>query len=122
MITKRRISRVIPFGWDLSETDNKLLIKNKLHFAYLGQAKKEIMGRASYRLVAEKLSKKTGRTITGMGLRCILLEHHEDMKTYLKDWEILKKEKNFKKKKLNKIKKKQKKLKKKLKKIKTNKT
>ena len=118
MITKRRISRVIPFGWDLSETDNKLLIKNKLHFAYLGQAKKEIMGRASYRLVAEKLSKKTGRTITGMGLRCILLEHHEDMKTYLKDWEILKKERIIKNKKLNEIKEKQIRLRKILNKIK----
>ena len=118
MITKRRISRIIPFGWDLSETNNKLLIKNKLHFAYLGQAKKEIMGRTSYRLVAEKLSKKTGRTITGMGLRCVLLEHHEDMKTYLKDWEIVKRERIIKNKKLNEIKEKQIRLRKILNKIK----
>ena len=68
---RRRKSRVIPFGYKQSESDDKTLepIQNELEA--LEQAK-IYLENSSYREVADWLYRKTGRKVTGMGLRKIL--------------------------------------------------
>ena len=64
---KRRRSRVIPFGYRQSESDNKTLepIQNELEA--LEQAK-IYLENSSYREVANWVTKKTGRYISHVGL------------------------------------------------------
>ena len=71
-ITRRRVSRIIPFGYEVSEEDNKLLIEIPEHMELLKKAKKFIEDHCSYKETAEWLSHHSGRTITGMGLREVL--------------------------------------------------
>ena len=64
---KRRRSRVIPFGYRQSESDDKTLepIQNELEA--LEQAK-IYLENSSYREVANWVTKKTGRYISHVGL------------------------------------------------------
>ena len=71
-ITRRRVSRIIPFGYEVSEENNKLLIEIPEHMELLKKAKKFIEDHCSYKETAEWLSHHSGRTITGMGLREVL--------------------------------------------------
>jgi len=71
-ITRRRVSRIIPFGYEVSEENDKLLIEIPEHMELLKKAKKFIEDNCSYKETAEWLSHHSGRTITGMGLREVL--------------------------------------------------
>ena len=71
-ITRRRVSRIIPFGYEVSEENDKLLIEIPEHMELLKKAKKFIENHCSYKETAEWLSHHSGRTITGMGLREVL--------------------------------------------------
>ena len=71
-ITRRRVSRLIPFGYEVSEENDKLLIEIPEHMELLKKAKKFIEDNCSYKETAEWLSHHSGRTITGMGLREVL--------------------------------------------------
>ena len=71
-ITRRRVSRTIPFGYEVSEENDKLLIEIPEHMELLKKAKKFIENHCSYKETAEWLSHHSGRTITGMGLREVL--------------------------------------------------
>ena len=71
-ITRRRVSRIIPFGYEVSEENDKLLIEIPEHMELLKKAKKFIEDHCSYKETAEWLSHHSGRTITGMGLREVL--------------------------------------------------
>ena len=65
--TKRRKSRVIPFGYKQSEIDDKILEPIPHELEALEQAKVYI-DNSSYREVATWLTKKTGRYISHVGL------------------------------------------------------
>ena len=71
-ITRRRVSRIIPYGYEVSEENDKLLIEIPEHMELLKKAKKFIEDHCSYKETAEWLSHHSGRTITGMGLREVL--------------------------------------------------
>ena len=71
-ITRRRVSRIIPFGYEVSEENDKLLIEIPEHMELLKKAMKFIEDHCSYKETAEWLSHHSGRTITGMGLREVL--------------------------------------------------
>ena len=71
-ITRRRVSRIIHFGYEVSEENDKLLIEIPEHMELLKKAKKFIEDHCSYKETAEWLSHHSGRTITGMGLREVL--------------------------------------------------
>mgnify|MGYP003128260430 FL=1 len=65
--TKRRKSRVIPFGYKQSETDDKILEPIPQELEALEQAK-VYLDNSSYREVASWVTKKTGRYISHVGL------------------------------------------------------
>ena len=71
-ITRRRVSRIIPFGYEVSEENDKLLIEIPEHMELLKKAKKFIEDHCSYKETAEWLSHHSGKKITGMGLREVL--------------------------------------------------
>ena len=69
-ILRKRVARVIPFGYKESEKENYLEpIQEEIDA--LEQARKYIKG-SSYREVADWIFRKTGRRLTGMGLRKVL--------------------------------------------------
>jgi hypothetical protein len=69
-ILRKRKSRVIPFGYKESNDPNYLEpIQEEIDA--IEQARKYIQG-SSYREVSDWLFRKTGRRVTGMGLRKVL--------------------------------------------------
>ena len=69
-ILRKRVARVVPFGYKESEKENYLeSIQGEIDA--LEQARKYIKG-SSYREVADWVFRKTGRKLTGMGLRKVL--------------------------------------------------
>ncbi len=69
-ILRKRVARVVPFGYRESEKENYLEpIQEEIDA--LEQARKYIRG-SSYREVADWIFRKTGRKLTGMGLRKVL--------------------------------------------------
>ena len=71
-IARRKNARVIPYGYEVSEENDKLLIEVPEEMDLLTKAKKFIENHCSYRETAEWLSHHTGRKLTGMGLREVL--------------------------------------------------
>ena len=71
-ITRRRVSRIIPFGYEVSEENDKLLIEVPEEMELINKAKKFIENNCSYRETAEWVSHHSGKKITGMGLREVL--------------------------------------------------
>jgi hypothetical protein len=71
-ITRRRVGRVIPLGYKVSEEDDRILIQIPEHMELIHKAKKFIENNCSYKETAEWLSHHTGRKLTGMGLREVL--------------------------------------------------
>ena len=69
-ILRKRVARVVPFGYKESEKENYLESVQEEMDA-LEQARKYIKG-SSYREVADWIFRKTGRKLTGMGLRKVL--------------------------------------------------
>ena len=69
-ILRKKVARVVPFGYKESEKENYLEPVPEEMDA-LEQARKYIKG-SSYREVADWLFRKTGRKLTGMGLRKVL--------------------------------------------------
>jgi|TARA_A100000172_G_C3020816_1_gene103036 hypothetical protein len=63
-----RISRTIPFGYELDTNDNKILIPIPDQLDKLDKAKKYLK-QYSYREVANWLTTNTGRSISHVGLR-----------------------------------------------------
>ena len=63
-----RISRIIPFGYKINETDKELLDPIPYELEALELARRYI-NQYSYRQVANWLTKKTGRDISHVGLR-----------------------------------------------------
>jgi len=63
-----RISRTIPFGYELDTDDNKILIPIPDQLDKLDKAKKYLK-QYSYREVANWLTTNTGRSISHVGLR-----------------------------------------------------
>ena len=69
-ILRKKVARVVPFGYRESEKENYLEpIQEEIDA--LEQARKYIRG-SSYREVADWIFRKTGRKLTGMGLRKVL--------------------------------------------------
>ena len=69
-ILRKKVARVVPFGYRESEKENYLEpIQGEIDA--LEQARKYIKG-SSYREVADWIFRKTGRKLTGMGLRKVL--------------------------------------------------
>ena len=69
-ILRKKVARVVPFGYRESEKENYLEpIQEEIDA--LEQARKYIKG-SSYREVADWIFRKTGRKLTGMGLRKVL--------------------------------------------------
>ena len=69
-ILRKRVARVIPFGYKESEKENYIeSVPEEINA--IEQARKYIQG-SSYREVADWLYRKTGRKVTGMGLRKVL--------------------------------------------------
>lgn len=69
-ILRKRVARVVPFGYKESEKENYLEpIQEEIDA--LEQARKYIKG-SSYREVSDWIFRKTGRKLTGMGLRKVL--------------------------------------------------
>ncbi len=69
-ILRKKVARVVPFGYKESEKENYLEpIQEEIDA--LEQARKYIKG-SSYREVADWIFRKTGRRLTGMGLRKVL--------------------------------------------------
>ncbi len=67
---KKRVARVIPFGYKQSDNPDYIEpVQEELDA--LEQARQYIKS-SSYREVADWLFRKTGRRITGMGLRKVL--------------------------------------------------
>jgi len=62
-----RIARTVPFGYELDEEDDKVLIPIENELDALVEAKKHLKT-YSYREVANWLSKRTGRSISHVGL------------------------------------------------------
>ena len=71
-ITRKRVSRVIPLGYKVSEEDENILVQIPEHMELIQKAKSFIDNNCTYRETAEWLSHHTGRKITGMGLREVL--------------------------------------------------
>lgn len=71
-ITRKRVSRVIPLGYKVSEEDENILIQIPEHMELIQKAKGFIDNNCTYKETAEWLSHHTGRKITGMGLREVL--------------------------------------------------
>ncbi len=63
-----RISRVIPFGYKVSEDDPNLLIPIPLELQAIEEAKKHVK-RFSYRDIANWITAVTGRSISHEGLK-----------------------------------------------------
>lgn len=68
---KKRISRTVPFGYKVSEQDNKLLEPIQEELEAIEQAKQYLKS-CSYREVAGWMERKTGRYISAPGLRKVL--------------------------------------------------
>ena len=71
-ITRRRVARLNPFGYEVSEENDKLLIEVPEEMDLQTKAKKFIEKHCSYRETAEWVSHHSGKKITGMGLREVL--------------------------------------------------
>jgi len=71
-VTRKRVGRVIPLGYKVSEEDESILIQIPEHMEMIEKAKAFIDNDCSYKETAEWLSHHTGRKITGMGLREVL--------------------------------------------------
>ena len=82
-----RLSRVIPFGYEIDLEDPNTLIPVPLQLEALEQAKKHIK-RFSYRDVANWITEVTGRSISHMGLKKRLeIERTRRTKAkVIKDW------------------------------------
>ena len=65
---RKRIARTVPFGYKVSEQDDKLLEPIQEELEAIEQAKQYIKS-CSYREVAGWMEKKTGRYISAPGLR-----------------------------------------------------
>ena len=63
-----RISRTIPFGYDLDPDDPDVLLPNEYQLDMLEQAQ-QYLKQYSYREVANWLTRNTGRDISHVGLR-----------------------------------------------------
>ena len=63
-----RVSRTVPFGYKVDETDADFLLPVEIELQALDKAK-EHLKQYSYREVATWLSKQTGRYISHVGLR-----------------------------------------------------
>ena len=69
-ILRKKVARVIPFGYKQSDKEDYIeSIPEEIDA--IEQARKYIQG-SSYREVADWLYRKTGKKITGMGLRKVL--------------------------------------------------
>ena len=62
-----RISRTVPFGYELDEDDDKVLLPIETELNALSEAKKHLK-KYSYREVSNWLSTRTGRYISHVGL------------------------------------------------------
>ena len=71
-ITRKRVGRVVPLGYKVSEEDNNILIQIPEHMEMIEKAKGFIENNCTYKETAEWLSHHTGIKITGMGLREVL--------------------------------------------------
>lgn len=71
-ITRKRVGRVVPLGYKVSEEDERILIQIPEHMQLIDKAKGFIENNCTYKETAEWLSHHTGRKITGMGLREVL--------------------------------------------------
>ena len=69
-ILRKKVARVIPFGYQQSDKENYIESVPE-EIDAIEQARKYIQG-SSYREVADWLYRKTGKKITGMGLRKVL--------------------------------------------------
>lgn len=63
-----RVSRVIPFGYEITEDNESILVPVPLELDALDLAK-EHLKQYSYRVVAQWLTEVTGRYISHMGLK-----------------------------------------------------
>ena len=68
---RKRIARTVPFGYKVSEQDDKLLEPIQEELEAIEQAKQYIKS-CSYREVAGWIERKTGRYISAPGLRKVL--------------------------------------------------
>ena len=68
---RKRIARTVPFGYKVSEQDEKILEPIQEELEAIEQAKQYIKS-CSYREVAGWMEKKTGRYISAAGLRKVL--------------------------------------------------
>ena len=68
---RKRIARTVPFGYKVSEQDEKILEPIQEELEAIEQAKQYIKS-CSYREVAGWMEKKTGRYISAPGLRKVL--------------------------------------------------
>lgn len=71
-ITRKRVGRVVPLGYKVSEEDERILVQIPEHMQLIDKAKGFIENNCTYKETAEWLSHHTGRKITGMGLREVL--------------------------------------------------
>jgi len=71
-ITRKRVGRVVPIGYKVSEEDDRVLIQIPEHMELIEKAKGFIENNCTYKETAEWLSHHTGRKLTGMGLREVL--------------------------------------------------
>ena len=67
----KRIARTVPFGYKISEQDEKLLEPIQEELEAIEQAKQYLKS-CSYREVAGWIERKTGRYISAPGLRKVL--------------------------------------------------
>ena len=68
---RKRIARTVPFGYKVSEQDEKLLEPIQEELEAIEQAKQYLKS-CSYREVAGWIERKTGRYISAPGLRKVL--------------------------------------------------
>ena len=68
---RKRIARTVPFGYKVSEQDEKILEPIQEELEAIEQAKQYIKS-CSYREVAGWMERKTGRYISAPGLRKVL--------------------------------------------------
>jgi|TARA_R110000751_G_scaffold48315_3_gene107725 hypothetical protein len=68
---RKRIARTVPFGYKVSEQDDKLLEPIPQELEAIEQAKQYLKS-CSYREVAGWIERKTGRYISAPGLRKVL--------------------------------------------------
>ena len=93
--TKRRKARVIPFGYQKSESDDKILEPIQEELEALEQAK-VYLDNSSYREVANWVTKKTGRYISHVGLLKAVNRYWREWYTASKTQEQSGKEKGIK--------------------------